>query len=142
MVTNANLPPARSGPARSLVIGTDRPADIVAFEAEVVDFFMSAADLLGVPKSVAMHHRSVIDFMDWAFDTLALDGSEVIGSLSPFHFDIYTVELWLCLARGATLVVIPEPLSAFPCARLKPTSAVPLQRSPKPGFRSLSSSAR
>jgi amino acid adenylation domain-containing protein len=68
----------------------------------------------GIPKSVVMHHRSVIDFMDWAFATLNLDGSEVIGSLSPFYFDIYTLELWLCLARGATLVIIPDQLSIFP----------------------------
>jgi len=73
----------------------------------------------GVPKSVVMNHRSVIDFMDWAFATLALDGSEVIGSLSPFYFDIYTLELWLCLAKGATVVIIPEQLSMFPARLLE-----------------------
>jgi DNA-binding transcriptional regulator GbsR (MarR family) len=31
----------------------DRPADLVAFEQSVVDFFVDAAGLLGVPKSVA-----------------------------------------------------------------------------------------
>src|SRR5688572_14303026 len=36
-----------------LVVAGDRPADLVAFENEVVDFFVAAADLLGVPKSVA-----------------------------------------------------------------------------------------
>lgn len=36
-----------------LVIPGDRPADAVAFEVQMVDFFVSAADLLGVPKSVA-----------------------------------------------------------------------------------------
>jgi DNA-binding transcriptional ArsR family regulator len=35
------------------VLPGDRPADAVAFEAAVVDFFVDAADLLGVPKSVA-----------------------------------------------------------------------------------------
>ena len=37
----------------SLVIGEGRPADVVEFEREVVDFFVSAAELLGVPRSVA-----------------------------------------------------------------------------------------
>lgn len=37
----------------SLVKPGDRPADVVAFEVQMVDFFVSAADLLGVPKSVA-----------------------------------------------------------------------------------------
>jgi amino acid adenylation domain-containing protein len=68
----------------------------------------------GIPKGVALNHRCTIDFMDWVFQRLGLDGSEVIGSLSPFYFDIYTLELYLCLAKGATLVIIPEQCAAFP----------------------------
>jgi len=68
----------------------------------------------GIPKGVAINHRSTIDFMDWVFQRLKLDGSEVIGSLSPFYFDIYTLELYLCLAKGATLVIIPDQCAAFP----------------------------
>lgn len=68
----------------------------------------------GTPKGVAMHHRSVIDFMDWVMERLTLDGTEVIGSLSPFYFDIYTLELYLSLAKGSTIVVIPDELPMFP----------------------------
>jgi DNA-binding transcriptional regulator GbsR (MarR family) len=38
---------------RSVVIGVGRPAASVAFESEVVAFFVDAAELLGVPKSLA-----------------------------------------------------------------------------------------
>ena len=41
------------GSTDGLVLPGDRPADVVAFEAATVDFFVDAADLLGVPKSVA-----------------------------------------------------------------------------------------
>ncbi len=68
----------------------------------------------GVPKGVALSHRGTIDFMDWVFERLSLDGSEIIGSLSPFYFDIYTLELYLTLAKGATLVIIPDQCAAFP----------------------------
>ena len=68
----------------------------------------------GIPKGVALSHRCTIDFMDWVFQRLGVNGSEVIGSLSPFYFDIYTLELYLCLAKGATLVLIPEQCAAFP----------------------------
>jgi len=37
----------------------DRPADVVEFEIQVVDFFVGAADLLGVPKSVAAIYGTV-----------------------------------------------------------------------------------
>ena len=38
---------------RGLVLSGDRTSDVVAFESEVVDYFVDAADLLGVPRSVA-----------------------------------------------------------------------------------------
>jgi D-alanine--poly(phosphoribitol) ligase subunit 1 len=42
------------------------------------------------------------------------DAETVIGSLSPYYFDIYTLELIVCLAKGATLVIVPEALAIFP----------------------------
>ena len=68
----------------------------------------------GTPKGVALTHRGTIDFMDWVFDTFAFDETTVIGSLSPFYFDIYTLELIVSLSKGATLVIIPGQLAAFP----------------------------
>jgi amino acid adenylation domain-containing protein len=68
----------------------------------------------GTPKGVTLSHRGTIDFMDWTFKTLGLDGSERIGSLSPFYFDIYTLELMTMIAKGATLVIIPDGLATFP----------------------------
>jgi len=68
----------------------------------------------GVPKGVVLSHRGTIDFMDWVFDTFDLDESMRIANLSPLYFDIYTLELNLCLAKGATLVLVPEQMAAFP----------------------------
>jgi amino acid adenylation domain-containing protein len=68
----------------------------------------------GIPKGVALNHRNTIDFVDWAFERLNLDGAEVMGSLAPIYFDAYTLEFCLCLAKGATWVVVPEQLAMFP----------------------------
>ena len=68
----------------------------------------------GIPKGVALNHRSTIDFADWAFERLGLDGSEVMGSLAPIYFDAYTLEFCLCIAKGATWVVVPDQLAMFP----------------------------
>lgn len=68
----------------------------------------------GVPKGVALHHLGTIDFVDWVLSRFDVDGDDTIGSLSPFYFDIYTLELCLCLAKGAKLVLIPERAAAFP----------------------------
>jgi amino acid adenylation domain-containing protein len=68
----------------------------------------------GIPKGVALNHRSTIDFADWAFERLGLDGGEVMGSLAPIYFDAYTLEFCMILAKGATWVVIPEQHAMFP----------------------------
>jgi len=68
----------------------------------------------GIPKGVVLNHRATIDFMDWCFGRFEFTGTERIGSLSPFYFDIYTLELNLCLAKGATIVIIPEKAALFP----------------------------
>ena len=68
----------------------------------------------GIPKGVALNHRNTIDFVDWAFDRLSLDGNEVMGSLAPIYFDAYTLEFCLCIAKGATWVVVPEQCAMFP----------------------------
>jgi len=50
-MSRATPTPAAHDPG--LVLPGDRPADVVAFEKAMVAFFVDAADLLGVPKSVA-----------------------------------------------------------------------------------------
>jgi D-alanine--poly(phosphoribitol) ligase subunit 1 len=68
----------------------------------------------GIPKGVALNHRNTIDFVNWAFDRLGLDGTEIMGSLAPIYFDAYTLEFCTMLAKGATWVVVPEQLAMFP----------------------------
>lgn len=71
----------------------------------------------GTPKGVALNHRSFVDFIEWSVPTLNISDREVVGSLSPLYFDIYSFELCLLMAKGAILVIIPEQLATFP-ARL------------------------
>lgn len=61
MASTALRPPSSDlrPPERGLVLAADRPADVVAFEAAMVDFFVDAAELLGVPKSVAAIYGTV-----------------------------------------------------------------------------------
>jgi len=56
----------------------------------------------------------VIDYIDWAVDCFDITSAEIIGSQAPFYFDNSTLDIYLCLAKGATLVLIPEQNFAFP----------------------------
>lgn len=73
----------------------------------------------GTPKGVVLCHRSFIDFTEWAFSTTGIGQEEVIGSLSPIVFDIYSFELCMLMAGGSTLVVIPDSWAAFPAKILE-----------------------
>ena len=73
----------------------------------------------GTPKGVILNHKSFIDFTEWAIDTLKITDNEIIGSLSPLVFDIYSFELCMLMVKGSTIVLIPETQSAFPVNILK-----------------------
>lgn len=68
----------------------------------------------GTPKGVVLNHKSFIDFMEQTFSEFNFSQNDVIGSLSPVVFDIWSYEVCLLMGRGAMIVVIPDSLSAFP----------------------------
>lgn len=68
----------------------------------------------GTPKGVVLNHKSFIDFTEWSIDVFKFSDSEIIGSLSPLVFDIYSYELCLLMSKGSTIVLIPDTLAAFP----------------------------
>ncbi len=73
----------------------------------------------GVPKGVVLNHRSFIDFTEWAIHTTGISDGEIIGSLSPGVFDIYSFELSMLMALGSTILILPDGLSAFPARLLQ-----------------------
>jgi len=68
----------------------------------------------GTPKGVVLNHRSFIEFTEVSIELFKFSNQEIIGSLSPLVFDIYSFELCLLMSKGSTLLLIPEQLSAFP----------------------------
>lgn len=68
----------------------------------------------GTPKGVVLNHRSFIEFTEVSIEVFKFSNQEIIGSLSPLVFDIYSFELCLLMSKGSTLLLIPEHLSAFP----------------------------
>lgn len=73
----------------------------------------------GTPKGVVLNHKSFIDFTEWALDTFEFTDNEIIGSLSPAVFDIYSFELCMLMAKGAEIVVIPDSFAVFPVKLLQ-----------------------
>ena len=68
----------------------------------------------GTPKGVVLNHKSFIDFMAQTFEEYDFTENDVIGSLSPVVFDIWSYEMCLLMGKGASIVVMPDTFSAFP----------------------------
>ncbi len=77
-------------------------------------YIMHTSGSTGTPKGVIIPHRCIIDYIDWAKNCYQITEADTIGSQAPFFFDNSTLDLYLCFACGATLVLIPEGLFAFP----------------------------
>lgn len=129
VVTTRSLSPeieSAGFPAAAILIVDEIPSDapllpedaLAVRVAQVIDTdpvcIINTSGSTGTPKGVALSHRGTIEFMDWVFATFAFDETVRTGSLSPFYFDIYTLELIVSLAKGATLVIVPETLASFP----------------------------
>lgn len=68
----------------------------------------------GTPKGVVLNHRSFYDFLDCSVETWELKDDEILASLSPAIFDIFSYELILLMAKSASILIIPENLAMFP----------------------------
>ncbi len=66
----------------------------------------------GVPKAVAIEHRSILRLVDPA-NGFRLGAGEVVLQLAPLAFDAATFELWGPLLNGGTLALAPPGLPAL-----------------------------
>ena len=68
----------------------------------------------GTPKGVVLNHKSFIDFVEVSNSIFKFSNEEIIGSLSPVVFDIWSFELCMLVANNSTIVLLPVELAAFP----------------------------
>ena len=126
IITNTKLLPALNLDNKDVIIVNIDTVDLE--QASSIDFTARLSRLIdtdplciintsgstGTPKGVVLNHKSFIDFIHWTLQTFSYGADEVIGSLSPLVFDIYSFELCMLMSRGSTLVIIPDTLAAFP----------------------------
>ncbi len=62
----------------------------------------------GVPKGVAVSHRSVIDFIAQLTCIFGIDETDVIANQAPFDFDVSVKDFYSGLSTGASVWLIPR----------------------------------
>src|SRR5205085_118971 len=70
----------------------------------------------GVPKGVVITHRNASAFVGWAAGAYPLGPGDQVAVHSPLHFDLAVYDVYVGLAAGATLHLVPERVAFFPQA--------------------------
>ncbi len=68
----------------------------------------------GSPKGVALSHRAILAFSNWARQLVKLNHIDRIASLAPFYFDLSTFDLFASLSVGASIDFVPAQLPMAP----------------------------
>lgn len=68
----------------------------------------------GAPKGVAITHDNALAFVEPAADFFGIQPVDRLACQAPLHFDLSVFDLYCAASRGATVVSLPEYLTAFP----------------------------
>ncbi|MCR5486913.1 MAG: amino acid adenylation domain-containing protein [Lachnospiraceae bacterium] len=68
----------------------------------------------GIPKGVAVGHRSVLDFI-WEFTRIfQITEGDILANQAPFDFDVSVKDIYSALLTGAEVLLIPRPYFSNP----------------------------
>jgi amino acid adenylation domain-containing protein len=112
-----------------IALGADTPAGCVDWEVvqrggdelpclSTIDtdlaYVLYTSGSTGVPKGVAISHRSSLAFVRWAHGTFALTCDDVLSSHAPFHFDLSIFDLYGAASAGACVALVPKVAALYP----------------------------
>ena len=68
----------------------------------------------GIPKGVAVCHRSVIDFIEQFVPVFSFEENDVFANQAPLDFDVSVKDLYSALKLGARVELLPRSYFSFP----------------------------
>jgi L-proline---[L-prolyl-carrier protein] ligase len=104
--------------ALELTAGGDDEADLPPIQPAPEDeaYILYTSGSTGTPKGVVITHRNAAAFVAWAARAFPLRPGDQVAVHAPLHFDLPVYDVYVGLAAGATLHLVPERTALFPQA--------------------------
>ena len=91
---------------------------LASIRASMIDtdpaYIMYTSGSTGIPKGVAVCHRSLIDYIESFCGVMKFDEETVFGSQTPFYFDASLKDIYPTIKLGCETVIVPHTLFMFP----------------------------
>jgi amino acid adenylation domain-containing protein len=95
------------------------PAEVAAgyhAAADDLAYILYTSGSSGIPKGVMITHRNALTFIGWALECFRPRPADVFANIAPLHFDLSVFDVYVSLACGACLKLVPRDVSLHPRA--------------------------
>lgn len=79
-------------------------------------YIMYTSGSTGNPKGMMHSHIGSITYARWGAAHVGLGPSDRVASHAPLHFDLSIFDFFSTVQAGATVVLVPEPVTKFPAS--------------------------
>ncbi|MEM9057520.1 MAG: amino acid adenylation domain-containing protein [Pseudomonadota bacterium] len=79
-------------------------------------YIMYTSGSTGVPKGMMHSHHGSISYARWGAQHVALTAADRVASHAPLHFDLSIFDFFSTVQSGATVVLVPEPVTKLPAS--------------------------
>lgn len=105
---------ANSSPDERPSIDSGPELQVYPVSEDDLAYVLYTSGSTGRPKGVKLTHRNALAFVRWAAREFALRPQDRLVSHAPLHFDLSIFDLFGAAAAGATVVLVPPRMNAFP----------------------------
>jgi len=77
-------------------------------------YIMFTSGSTGIPKGIAISHRSIIDLIIQFHKTFEIDETSTYANQAPFDFDVSVKDIYNAMYSGGTIYIVPKKLFSSP----------------------------